>query len=405
MKDLLKKLLREALILKKDSAKGSLIVVSDSNDAKVASQETFRNKEILKKDGFTWNNDYKAWVTPIRNYEMAKSVLDKINNNNQLIAKFEDLQEFLQNSGDFAGKGNLMDKITLYVNDLAHATDEKVLSAEIRRYLTFFASFRGHSFYNTMLIFIQNPKATKVAGFRQWEEKYSRRVKKGAKGIMIFAPIFNKSAKQVSGDEGDDSGLDKEVVKGIPSTFRPVYVFDIADTEPINEKGIAPEQPKWFEESEPTERTQELYKYLTEVADDMGIKITADDARGGEKGFSAGNHINMTSSVQGAGEVSTLIHELAHELMHWKASSLFYQGDDIKADRAIKELQAESVAYIVMKHYGLPVEHQPTYIALWKGNKEKILANLKVISNVAKFIIEAIDNVANRQKMDENLYL
>jgi len=405
MKDLLKKLLREALILKKDSAKGSLIVVSDSNDAKIASQETFRNKEILKKDGFTWNNDYKAWITPIRNYEMAKSVLDKINNNNQLISKFEDLQEFLQKSEDFAGKGNLMDKITLYVNDLANATDEKVLSAEIRRYLTFFASFRGHSFYNTMLIFIQNPNATKVAGFRQWEEKYSRRVKKGAKGIMIFAPIFNKSAKQVSGDEGDDSGLDKEVNKGNPSTFRPVYVFDIADTEPINDKGIVPERPKWFEESEPTERTQELYKYLSEVADDMGIKITADNARGGEKGFSAGNHINMSSSIQGAGEVSTLVHELAHELMHWKASSLFYQGDEVRSNRAILELQAESVAYIVMKHYNLPVEHQPVYIALWKGNKEKILANLKVISNVAKFIIEAIDNVANRKNVDENLYL
>ena len=58
-----------------------------------------------------------------------------------------------------------------------------------------------------------------------------------------------------------------------------------------------------------------------------------------------------------------------------------------------------------MKHYNLPVEHQPVYIALWKGNKEKILANLKVISNVAKFIIEAIDNVANRKNVDENLYL
>jgi hypothetical protein len=58
-----------------------------------------------------------------------------------------------------------------------------------------------------------------------------------------------------------------------------------------------------------------------------------------------------------------------------------------------------------MKHYDLPVQHQPTYIALWKGNKEKILANIRVISEVSKFIIDAIDKVAERKQIDENLYL
>jgi hypothetical protein len=58
------------------------------------------------------------------------------------------------------------------------------------------------------------------------------------------------------------------------------------------------------------------------------------------------------------------------------------------------ELQAESVAYVVMKHYELPVQHQPTYIALWKGNKEKILQNMSTISDVAKFIIDEIDKIA-----------
>ena len=142
----------------------------------------------------------------------------------------------------------------------------------------------------------------------------------------------------------------------------------------------------------------------------MGINVTKSDSKSGEKGYSAGNHINMSSTVEGAGEVSTLVHEFAHELMHWKKSSLFYQGDEIKSDRALMELQAESVAYVVMKHYELPVQHQPTYIALWKGNKEKILQNMNTISDVASFIIKEIDKMAaqdsrNSEELDEDLYL
>lgn len=407
MKNLIKQMLDEALILKADKQNNSLVVFSNEPDAKKASQETFRNKEALKGSGFKWDNDIKAWVSPIENFEEAKKTLEGINKSSEFVGKIEDLEDFVKNSEDFQGKGNLMDKINMYVQDLANATDEKAMSAEIKRYLTFFAGFRGHSFYNTLLIWIQKSNATKVAGFRQWETKH-RRVTKGAKGIMIFAPVFTKGSKEAPTNDKD---LDKEVSKGAPVRFRPVYVFDISDTEPIDERGTVPETPKWFEESEPTERTKELYTYLSEILDNMGVKLTKGDAKAGEKGYSAGNHINMSSEVEGAGEVSTLIHELAHELMHWKKSSIFYQGDVVKYDGGMKELQAESVAYIVMKHYGLPAQHQTTYLALWKANKEKILANMKVISDTAKFIIDEIDKTAAQVKpseennVDEDLYL
>lgn len=414
MKNFIKKFLEEALILKIDKANNKLVVQSNETDAKKASQETFRNKETLKANGFEWGPNLKpdpypakAWVADTDKFEEAKKVLDDINKSGEFIDKLENLEEFVANAEDFQGKGNLMDKINMYVQDLANITDEKALSAEIRRYLTFFAGFRGHSFYNTLLIWIQKPNATKVAGFRQWEKKF-RRVKKGAKGIMIFAPVMSKT-KDGMVQTDYDAQLDKEVKKGYPVRFVPVYVFDISDTESIDERGEVPETPKWFAESEPTERTQELYKYLSEILDNMGVKLTKGDAKGGEKGYSAGNHINMSSAVEGAGEVSTLIHELAHELMHWKKSSIYYQGDEVKYDAAVKELQAESVAYTVMKHYDLPVQHQATYLALWKANKEKILANIKVISDVSKFIIDEIDKQAaidNKEKsLDEDLYL
>ena len=401
MKKLIKKFLYEALILKADKPNNKLIVQSNEPDAKKASQETFRNKEALKANGFKWVNNF--WTTDINNFETAKETLSKINKSSEFVGKLEELQDFVENSEDFQGKSNLMDKINMYISDLANATDDRAVSAELKKYFDFFARFRGHSFYNTMLIWIQNPNATKVAGFRQWQDKFNRRVVKGAKSIMIFAPMFSKNNK--TDDIEDDGSIDKSTLSTIPVRFRPVNVFDIADTEPMNEKGEVPKTPEWFTESEPTERTKELFSYVKEAAEDMGIKITMGDAKGGEKGYSAGDHINMSSSVDGAGELSTLIHEFAHELMHWKKTSLFYQGDEVKFDSAIKELQAESVAYTVMKHYDLPVQHQPTYIALWKGNKEKILANIRVISEVSKFIIDAIDKVAERKQIDENLYL
>ena len=401
MKKLIKKFLYEALILKADKPNNKLIVQSNEPDAKKASQETFRNKEALKANGFKWVNNF--WTTDINNFETAKETLSKINKSSEFVGKLEELQDFVENSEDFQGKSNLMDKINMYISDLANATDDRAVSAELKKYFDFFARFRGHSFYNTMLIWIQNPNATKVAGFRQWQDKFNRRVVKGAKSIMIFAPMFSKNNK--TDDIEDDGSIDKSTLSTIPVRFRPVNVFDIADTEPMNEKGEVPKTPEWFTESEPTERTKELFSYVKEAAEDIGIKITMGDAKGGEKGYSAGDHINMSSSVDGAGELSTLIHEFAHELMHWKKTSLFYQGDEVKFDSAIRELQAESVAYTVMKHYDLPVQHQPTYIALWKGNKEKILANIRVISEVSKFIIDAIDKVAERKQIDENLYL
>ena len=394
LKTLIRKLVREALELRLDKESDELIVVSTEEDPKKASQETFRNKNFLKEKGFKWNGDIKAWTMSAKDFTKAKSALSDLNKGLDVIEKLEDLKEFIRSSESFQGKNNLMDKINLYIDDLSNATDEKAMSAEIRRYLSFFARFRGHSFYNTMLIWLQRPDATRVAGFRQWEKKFHRRVKKGAKGIVIFVPIMYKKDDEQA---GEDSSLDGQVEKKQSVLgFRPGYVFDISDTEPIDERGEVPSVPKWFTEAEPTERTKELYGYVLEVTDNMGITLTTDQTIGSEKGYSKGDHINMTSPVQGAGELATLIHELAHELMHWRKSSIYYQEklSQDKLSKELMELQAESVSYVVMKHYDLSPQHQPTYLALWKANKQSILNNMKVISDVSKFIIEEVDKVA-----------
>jgi hypothetical protein len=374
----------EALKLQHDKSNNKLIVISDL-EGRPAFQETFNNKNVLKKNGFNWSG--KNWVISSDKLDVAKRTLTLINKAEYLIDKLEEVEEAIMDAG-FDNKDLLKSKLDQYIMDLANATDEVALSAEIRRYLTFFSKFHNYSFYNRMLIYIQNPDATRVGSYKTWQSRF-RQVNKGAKAINVLAPIISK-IKSTDGEE--DELTSTSDVKG----FRAVNVFDISDTKPIDERGEVPASPQWWGDNEPSETADKLFNAVKEVATHMGIEVTQDVAKGGEKGFSSGDHINLSSDVSGVARLSTMIHEIAHELMHWKKSSIYYIDNSIGGNlRQLQELQAESVSYVVLKHYGLPVSHHTTYLALWKANKEKIQKNLEIISKVSEFIIKKIDEQVN----------
>ncbi len=376
--------IHEALKLQHDKEQNRLIVVSDL-DGKAANQETFKNKALLKQNGFIWTGNH--WAIPVDKFETAKKTLSTANKVEYIINSLEDVEEAVM-AADADNKSLLKTKLDQYISDLANATDEAALSAEIRRYLTFFSKFHNYSFFNKILIYIQKPDATRVASFNTWKSKF-RQVQKGAKGITILAPLISKQ----KGVEDVDSSVDGSALSNEKEIrgFKAVNVFDISDTKPIDERGEIPEEPKWWGENTPSETADKLYAAVVEVAKDMHINVTQNDAKRGEKGYSAGDHINISTGVSGAGRLSTMIHEIAHELMHHRSSSIYYQGDDVRRNSAIMELQAESVSYVVLKHYDLPVSHHATYLALWKANKEQIQKNLEVISKVSEFIIKKID--------------
>jgi hypothetical protein len=266
---------------------------------------------------------------------------------------------------------------------LASETDEAAASEEIRRYLNFFSNFHQYSFYNRILIYIQNPNATKVASYKNWKAKH-RQVKKGARGMSVLVPIFPKGHNPLkTGDEEDK--------KRQPVRFIVGSVFDIADTEAIDERGDIPDEPEWWGNQEPSETADALYDLVVKAATSEGIDVTNDAARHGEHGFSEGGHINITSDIAGAGKVSTMVHEYAHELMHWDGKSKFFVGEKVRRDRTVCELQAESVSYVVLRHYGIPVNHHTKYLALWKANSDRVRANMESISKVAHHIISKID--------------
>jgi hypothetical protein len=390
--------INEALKLQIDREKDELVVVSDL-DGKLASRETFHNKAILKEKGFKWNGT--QWTIPSDQLELAKSTISLVNRAEYLIDTLEQLEEIIKGS-ELDKNALLKSKLDSYIEDLANATDEKALSDEIRKYLDFFSKFYNYSFFNRIMIYIQRPDATRVASYKKWQEK-KRQVKKGALGISIFVPIIKKTdaTKDVGEIETKREDLpielgDKpsEEMRDFLAGFKVGTVFDISDTEAISPEGEIPDVPDWWGENTPSETADELFGYISNVASDLGIKLTLEDSKSGEKGYAAGDHINISSDVAGVGRLSVMIHEIAHELMHFKKSSIFYQGDEVRASKELKELQAESVSYVVLRHYDLPAKHHTTYLALWRANKDEIRNNLESISRVAQFIIEKVDEEA-----------
>jgi hypothetical protein len=140
--------IHEALKIQHDKQNNKLIVLSDLT-GKEASAETFKNKNLLKSKGFSWNGN--NWVIDADKLEIAKETLSIANKVNYMIEKIEELEEYIEES-NADNKNLLKAQLNQYVMDLANATDEAALSAEIRRYLTFFSKFHKYSFYNRILI-------------------------------------------------------------------------------------------------------------------------------------------------------------------------------------------------------------------------------------------------------------
>lgn len=257
----------------------------------------------------------------------------------------------------------LSKKLTTHIEELARATDAARMSAEMLRYLDMCARFHRYSPYNIFLILLACPEATHVAGFHKWRSM-DRFVHKGEKGIPILAPVLVR----------DENGEDEEAKKLVG--FKVVYVFDVSQTdgEPL------PEPPNW----KSSERDAMLQEQLTRFAKSKGIAIEVRELAGDIQGVSLKGSILLSEDAG----TKTLIHELAHELMH--------QGKERMRDRTLIELEAESVAYVVARHFGLGGLASPNYVALHGADAELILAHLERIRKTATEIITAI----HKQEVD-----
>ncbi len=266
----------------------------------------------------------------------------------------------------------LRQRIDASIDTLAKAVDDVRASETFRQFLAVQARFHKYSWHNSLLICMQRPQATRVAGYRTWQS-LKRQVRKGERGIMIFAPCPYK--REVKRDDGNT-----EEREGI--FFRAVHVFDIDQTD-------GPDLPTV---DVPTVQaaSDDLLAKLASVADSRGIAVSFQPLSGVTFGVSKQGKVDIDNTHPTGQQAKTLAHELAHETMHWE--------DRGPLTRSIAELEAESVAYVVCLHFGLDVEVRASrYIALWDGDSKSLRASLERIAKTARGMIDDVDSVAGRK--------
>ena len=393
-----KELMCEKLVLKRKD--NMIYVVPD--DAK-SRNEPFRNKEKLKKVGFEFDRVVNSWGISTDKFRDAQEIVAKINK--EPLEKFLDdvknLPEFIQDADDFSKKTELSRKTESFINDLSKEVDDVKASALFRNYMAFSSRLRGLGVKgptNLMLVYVQNPNATYVMSKTQWEKAH-RRIKKesfGKKAIWLYV----KKGGYKQPDASDDSGLEQDIKRRNTGYWTVYQAYDIADTEAIDARGEMPEEPNWFGDDTPEEKADKLAEYALEFASENAITVSREAPKGGEKGWALGDHMNINKDIAGSGGLSTIIHEMAHSLMHFKESSPFFVKRDKPLGKEEKELQAETVAYVVLRHFDMPCKSQSTYLANWRASGESLQKNISEIKAVADYITQGIDRIAKEKSSE-----
>ena len=259
-------------------------------------------------------------------------------------------------------------KMDTIMNSLEKGVHEIFTSEKYHIYLNTMSKFHNYSFNNTLLIAMQRPDATLVAGYQTWKKKFNRQVQRGEKGIKIIAPAPIKEKRRVEKvDEetqeiviGDDGQPETEIVERITPRFRVTTVFDVSQTEggPL-----------------PTLRTTELegnvviYEDFMKGLEELSpVPFRFEDIGNGAKGYYSEKYIAIQRDMSNAQTMKTAVHETAHAILHDRD---IMQENGVSKDRTTKEVEAESVAYVVCSHFGLDTsEYSFSYIAGWSSNKE-----------------------------------
>jgi hypothetical protein len=253
---------------------------------------------------------------------------------------------------------------------------------DYKRYLDFSSKFPRRSFRNQLLIYMQRPDASWVAGLKTWN-KFGRKVNKGAESIKIFAPIMGKE-KEI--DKITNQEIEKTVIKG----FKLTSVFDANDTNGVP-LPMHPLVPKDVKETEFAIKT--FFPLINDLKQELPIILDKDYSRAGNGYYSSLEHkivINANENRDLTNQYKTLIHEYAHSVFHNQSGK--YYG----YDRETKEVQAESMAYLVSKSFGMDTsDYSFLYIKGWAESKdEKILLDYQDdIQKESAALIKKIEDV------------
>lgn len=238
------------------------------------------------------------------------------------------------------------------------------------KYLLTMSKFHNYSFNNTLLIAMQRPDATLVAGYNAWKNKFNRYVKKGEKGIQIIAPAPVKEREErekIDKDTGlavlnENGEPEIEVVERVIPRFRVTTVFDYAQTdgEPL----------PTLEVNELTARVKD-YTLLKEAIEQVSpVPIRFGEIEGSAKGYYShmDKEICVRADMGESQTIKTMIHEVAHAMLH-DSDQMKQRGEE--KDQLTKETEAESIAFTVCSALGIDTsDYSFPYVASWASGKE-----------------------------------
>lgn len=250
-------------------------------------------------------------------------------------------------------------------------------SDKYRDFLKMMSKFHNYSAQNCLLILSQNPQATLVAGFDRWKRDFNRYVKKDSRAIMIKAPCKYKQKNTETGEEEERLG------------FKATYVFDVSDTEVIPGRISFTDGVENLKGS--VKDFNDMILFLTECAD---VPVEYQKIKGKANGFYTEKDdvpkIVISDSLSELQTVKTLVHEIAHSYLH---SSKKEEKDKSKKTRDQKELEAESVAYIVCSYFDLDTsDYSFPYILSWSHERFRdiLKESMSDIQRTASYIIDTV---------------
>lgn len=280
----------------------------------------------------------------------------------------------------------LTDKLEQGLQDLFN-------SDSYRNYLSTMSKFHNYSFNNTLLIAMQKPDATLVAGYKAWQKNFERHVNKGEKAIRILAPAPYKIKEER--DKIDpvtqellldkDGNPQKEEVEITIPAFRAVSVFDVAQTDgkPIPELAAK-------ELLSDVEGYQDMIRAVEAISP---VPIELEEIAGDSKGYydREAKRIAVQENMSESQTLKTMIHEVAHSKLHSKEVE---QDEQMKKDRNTKEVEAESIAYTVCQHFGIDTsDYSFGYIAGWSSGRDtkELRSSMDTIRRTASELITGIE--------------
>lgn len=294
-------------------------------------------------------------------------------------------------------KNTYSEKLKEITDKLEQGIQDLFDSEKYTSYLKTMAKFHNYSFRNTLLIVMQNPQASYVAGYGAWQTKFKRQVRKGEKGIKIFAPApYKKTVEEKTFDKDGNAHIEeKEIV--VPA-FKLTTVFDISQTDGEDLPMLGTDRL--------VGNVSDYGKFFETLKNISPVPISFEDIQGGANGYyhQIEKRIAVQENMSEVQTVKTAVHEIAHAKLHAIPEN---KDEAVKIDRRTREVQAESVAYTVCQHFGIDTsDYSFGYIAGWSSGREteELKQSLEVIRNTAAEFIDAIEEkLIDREKVQNKV--